>query len=140
MRAIAGVRVIDPETRSLHILQHSLLKDELSFLVRLLLLKRLVLWSNTRSRLPGTHVSQLFQDSATRPGTTQSRARACNYRTEKLTYFQPIVCPHLVQKMSRTVCRPVAIGRSSGSPVRTLTLQSRDVALQKETSRSGITS
>ena len=38
------------------------------------------------------------------------------------TYFQPRVVPHLQQYISRTVCLPVVIGRSSGSPSTTFTL------------------
>lgn len=89
--------------RSLHLAQPRLLQNIFALLVLLLIVVRLVLRSEEAAT---SRVGQLMMLA----------------RVWELTYFHPMIRPHLTQKMSRTVCNPVAIRRSSGSPSRTLTL------------------
>lgn len=89
---------------------HGFLKDELALLV---LLTRFV-------SLVCAIDSSLYQRTCERRGGKGSGAAG-------VPYFQPRISPHFAHMTSRTVWSPVVIGRSSGTPVSTLTL-TRDIS------------
>ena len=57
------------------------------------------------------------------PNVNASVAPLTQRVRENEPYFHPRTSPHLLHAISRTVCRPVVIGRSSGSPSSTLNLR-----------------
>lgn len=99
-------------------------------------------WATTEQRFPPLRrrslPRQCFALHQLPPSVHPSAAAAANLEVApdssplapNSPYFHPRTSPHLEQLMSRTVCSPVVITRSSGSPSVMLTLHQRNTRSQ----------